>query len=192
VLDAAGLPPADGVDGVSFVPLLKGGTQAGRDKVFTQIDSKAGGGAVPMRCVQDKKFGYMYNMWSDGEFEYHNNNEGQTMKAMVEAAENDPAIAERVRMFRIRVPEEFYDLEKDPSCLHNLIDDPEYKTALDKMRTTLAGHMKDSNDPALKAFENRHDRETVKAVFADVYPGKVAKKTKDAQGKKNNQKKKKK
>ena len=46
VLEAAGLPVPTGLDGSSFVPLLKGKRQRGREKVFTQIDMKAGGDAV--------------------------------------------------------------------------------------------------------------------------------------------------
>ena len=44
------------LDGRSFLPLLKGETQDGREHVFTQIDSKAGGASVPMRCVQNEDF----------------------------------------------------------------------------------------------------------------------------------------
>ena len=52
----------EGLDGRSFLPLLKGEQQKGREYVFTQIDSKAGGAAVPMRCVQSADYGYIYNM----------------------------------------------------------------------------------------------------------------------------------
>jgi hypothetical protein len=31
-------------------------------------------------------------------------------------------IAARINLFRDRVPEDFCDLEKDPACLNNLID----------------------------------------------------------------------
>ncbi|UCG48335.1 MAG: sulfatase, partial [Phycisphaerales bacterium] len=124
VLEAAGLPIPKGLDGFSFLPLLKGEKQTGRDKVFTQIDMKAGGDAVPMRCVQDKRYGYIFSPWADGKFWYRNNNEGLTMKAMVEAAGRRPDVAERVRMFRYRAAEELYDLENDPDCLKNLVGKP--------------------------------------------------------------------
>ena len=42
-----------------------------------------------MRCVQDEKFGYIFNPWADGKFWYRNNNEGLTMQAMVEAARRE-------------------------------------------------------------------------------------------------------
>ncbi|MFT5127982.1 MAG: N-sulfoglucosamine sulfohydrolase [Rhodothermales bacterium] len=157
------------IDGRSLLPLLKGEAQADRDTVITQIDSKAGGAAVPMRCVQDTKFGYIYNPFSDGKYYYRNNNEGGTMAAMNKAAKTDPEIAKRVDLFRHRVPEEFYDLEKDPNCLHNLVDNPEYRSAIVKMQGQLRGWMVAHTDPMLPAFDNRNDRAQVDRVLEQVY-----------------------
>ncbi|NLE38484.1 MAG: sulfatase [Pirellulaceae bacterium] len=170
ILDALGLPVPDGLDGRSFAPLLQGETRLDRNRVFTQIDCKNGGAAVPMRCVQDERFGYIYNAWSDGKYVYRNNNEGLTMRAMERAAERgDAAAAERVRMFRIRVPEELYDMAADPDCLNNLIDRPEYRQQADRLRGELRDWMKATGDPLLPAFENRHSLEKVKAVLDEVY-----------------------
>ena len=45
----------------------------------------------------------------------------ETMAAMNQAAKTDPKIAKRVHLFRYRVPEEFYDLEKDPVLTNNAV-----------------------------------------------------------------------
>jgi len=169
ILDALDLPIPPGLDGRSFLPLLRGNRQEGRDRVFTQIDRKRDGDAVPMRAVQDDHFGYIYNAWSDGRHWYKNNNEGMTMRAMNRAAETDTAMAERVRMFRYRMPEELYDLQKDPNCLENLIDRPEFREQADKMRAELRRWMQQTGDPLLPAFDNRGDREKVRAVLESVY-----------------------
>ena len=169
VLEAAGLPIPKGLDGFSFLPLLKGGTQSVRERVFTQIDMKAGGDAVPMRCVQNKRFGYIFSPWADGRFWYRNNNEGLTMKAMVEAAKIDPEVAQRVKMFRYRATEEFYDLRSDPDCLNNLIDESEYKDDLRKMQNELREWMKQTRDPLLKVFENRYLPEARKSALVEIY-----------------------
>ena len=124
-LQASGVQGPAGLDGMSFVPLLNGQEQAGRKQVYTQIDSKAGGDSVPMRAIQNGRYGYIYNPFSDQKHWYRNNNEGKTMAAMQAAAESDQAIAERIKLFRYRVPEEFYDLLNDPDCLNNLIHEPE-------------------------------------------------------------------
>ena len=169
VLDALGIPQPDGLDGRTFAPLLRGQTQTGREDVFTQIDKKAGGAAVPMRCVQNAKFGYIYNAWSNGQYWYRNNNEGLTMKAMNEAAPTDPFSAKRVHMFRYRTPEELYDLENDPDCLKNLIDNPAYRDQADTMRALMREYMQRTHDPLLPALEHRDSRAQVDAVLKAFY-----------------------
>jgi N-sulfoglucosamine sulfohydrolase len=169
VLEAVDLPIPKGLDGFSFLPLLKGGKQSGRDRVFTQIDMKAGGDAVPMRCVQDKHIGYIFNPWADGKFWYENNNEGLTMKDMVEAGKVNPEIAERVKMFRYRALEELYDLGKDPDCLTNLVDESAYEGDLKKMQNELYKWMRQTGDPLLKAFENRYSPEVRKSALVEIY-----------------------
>lgn len=168
-MEATRVTAPDGLDGRSFLALLKGKSQPQRDHVFTQIDSKAGGASVPMRCVQNENFGYIYNPFSDGEYWYRNNNEGKTMAAMNEAARSDPAIQARVDLFRYRVPEELYDLQKDPDCLVNLIDDPAYAQTLNELRGKLTEQMKKTEDPMLDAFLNRYDRAKVDAVLLATY-----------------------
>jgi N-sulfoglucosamine sulfohydrolase len=169
ILEATGVKGPEKLDGVSFVPLLKGKSQAGRDRVFTQIDSKAGGAAVPMRCVQDGKYGYIFNAWSDGSYWYRNNNEGMSMRAMNAAAKTDEKIAERVKMFRYRVLEELYDMEKDPDCLVNLIDTPDHQKALGRLCYEMETWMKRTSDPLLPAFQTRYDETARKAALEVVY-----------------------
>ena len=183
-VDAAGLPAISGLDGRSTAPLLKGQTQAGRDRVFTQIDCKAGGDAVPMRCIQTPKFGYIFNGWADGEHRYRNNNEGMCMKAMEEAAQTDPRIAERVRVFRFRDVEEFYDLEKDPDCTINLVKRPEFAAEIEKFRSQLLQQMTDSGDPLLAAFHKRHSPKDMSDAMWKAYAPYGTKKKTPGAGKK--------
>ena len=168
-LAATGVSGPAGLDGQSFLPLLKGQRQSGRDFVFTQIDSKAGGDAVPMRCVQNAQYGYIYNPFSDGKHWYRNNNEGKSMAAMNAAAKSDASIAARIELFRYRVPEEFYDLEKDPNCLHNLIHEPDLQPAIKSLQARLVAQMQRTNDPMLPAFQNRTDRGAVDQVLLQTY-----------------------
>ncbi len=178
-LEATGVTGPSDLDGQSLVALLRGKSQEDRDFVFTQIDGKAGGDNVPMRCVQNAKYGYIYNPFSDGKHLYRNNNEGFTMKAMNEAAKSDATIAARIELFRYRVPEEFYDLENDPDCLHNLIDSPEHHNHIAKLQSQLRGWMEVTDDPMLAAFDHRDDRSAVDQVLLKTYgPPKAAKKKK--------------
>ena len=51
ILEAAGLAQPGGMDGRSFLPLLTGGQQQGRDRVFTCYNDTAGRNSYPMRCL---------------------------------------------------------------------------------------------------------------------------------------------
>ena len=183
-LEATGVKGPAKLDGHSFLPLLKGRNQDGRDFVFTQIDKKAGNDAVPMRCVQNGEFGYIYNPFSDGKHRYRNNNEGKCMAAMNEAAKTDPAIAARVQLFRYRVAEEFYDLKNDPNCLNNLIGDPKHANTIEAMQGRLAAWMKKTNDPMLEAMQNKADRGIVDQVMLKTYGLPKTKKKRDKKQKK--------
>jgi N-sulfoglucosamine sulfohydrolase len=183
-LEITGAPTPDQLDGRSFLSLLRGEHQAGRDYVFTQIDSKAGGSACPMRAVQSDQFVYIYNPFSNGKYRYRNNNEGATMKAMTEAAKQNEEIAQRIDLFRTRVPEELYQIANDPDCLQNLIKNPERQAALQQLQQKLEERMVETNDPLLEAFRNREDRAKVDAVLSKVYDQWGKDPVKKAKGKK--------
>ena len=167
VLDAVGITPKEETDGVSFLPLLKGEAQDKRGLVFTQIHETNAKNRYPMRCVQSRQFGYIFNAWSDKKRVFKNESQGgRTFNAMKEAAAHDPDIAARVKLFQYRVVEELYNFEKDPDALNNLADDPQYKTELDKMRSELRNWMKETKDPALEAFEKRDSAEALEEFMA--------------------------
>jgi len=167
-LDAAGAAAPTGMDGSSFLPVLLGKQQTERDKVFTQFHQTSGRNRYPIRCVQDHRFGYIFNPWSDGQRIFKNESQsGLTFNAMKTAAQKDDSVAARVKLFQYRVVEEFYDFKNDPDGLHNLIDDPSYKEEIDKSRKELQYWMKKTGDPALDAFENRTSPEVLKKFMAE-------------------------
>ncbi len=171
-LDAAGLPAPKGMDGSSFLPVLSGKQQPERDKVFTQFHETSGRNRYPMRCVQNQRFGYIFNPWSDGQRVFRNESQaGLTFNAMKAAAQTDDSVAARVKFFQYRVVEEFYDFQKDPNALHNLIGEPNYKKEIDAMRKELLAWMKKTGDPALEAFENRSSPEALEKFMAEQDAG---------------------
>jgi len=91
------------------------------------------------------------------------------MKAMEEAAETDPAVAQRVKMFRYRAAEELYDLEKDPDCINNLVGKADFEDELNRRRNQLHNWMIETSDPLLPAFENRNSPEKLKSALIDIY-----------------------
>ena len=171
ILEALKIKAPAKLDGKSHLNLYTRGAGTGGKTVFTQIDNKISGGPVPMRSVQNTSFVYIYNPWSDGERIYTNNNEGLTMRAMEEAARTDTAIAARVKLFRVRVPEEYYDLTSDPGCTVNLISNPAFDSEIAKARKAMLKFMKQSRDPVLKLFVNRNvSPEIRQRLLYEVFP----------------------
>lgn len=154
ILDAVGIKPLDGTDGRSFLGVLKGETDNSRDSVFTHINTIASKKDYSMRSLQGRRFGYIYNAWSDGETKFRNESQsGLTFKAMANAAASDQAIAARVHHFVYRTKEELYDYEADPDALHNLIDDPAHAATVADFRRRMRDAMAGSKDPLLAKFE---------------------------------------
>jgi N-sulfoglucosamine sulfohydrolase len=152
-LEALGLPPMEGVDGRSFLPLLQGKTQEGREQGFVHFWRTSARQDYPMRSEQDRKYGYIYNAWSDGVRVYRNESQGgRTCTAMRSAAMTNAQIADRVKFFQHRVPEELYDYETDPDALRNLAGDPAYAELLRKYRGRMAEHLRSTEDPLCDAF----------------------------------------
>lgn len=167
LLDMAGLPHPDGFDGRSFVQVLRGGSQPGRDYVYKFHNENSGRRRTPMRSVQSKRYGYIYNPWSNGERLFITATRKMlAYDALKQLGEVDSFFAERVKLFDHGVPEEFYDYENDPDALHNLIDNPEYAEVIEKHRTEMLRIMRGSNDHALEAFEHRDDP-TVANAYVD-------------------------
>ncbi len=157
LLDVAGIGVPEGVDGFSFLPVLDGQAQEGRDRVFTQFHQTAKR-SYPMRCVQDARYGYIFNPWSNDSRVFRNESQdGRSFGAMQSAAGEDAAIAARVELFLHRVPEELYDFTADPDALENRIDDPTCAGEGVRLQQALEAWMEKTKDPALEAFRNRHD-----------------------------------
>jgi len=156
LMEIAGLEPVAGLDGRSFLSLLQDKEQEGREYAFSSFYQIFARVRYPMRCVQNKDFGYIYNFWSDQQLEIRGDaTGGLTWRAMVEAAERDPEIAARVELFRYRVPEEFYNFKEDPDGLNNLVYDPAYAPELNRFRKQMLNMMEQYKDPALETYRNR-------------------------------------
>ncbi|MCL4165211.1 UNVERIFIED_CONTAM: hypothetical protein GTU68_011330 [Idotea baltica] len=145
VLELAGVKPLASCQGVSFLPILKGGSSL-RTATFSEHnwhDYQAF-----ERSVCDKDFRYVRNFAPDLAY---------TPPA---DAVRSPTFAEMKRLFaagklnaaqsdvfrKPREQHELYDIHKDPHCLKNLADDPAFAKQLAKQQATLKDHMDKTND----------------------------------------------
>lgn len=160
ILEAVGLASSQPSDGRSYLPLLCGEGQEDRDTVYTQFNTTSAKNSYPMRCMQSKHFGYIFNAWADGQTFYKNESmSGLTYTAMKKAGESNEKLAERLQFFNYRCREEFYDFSVDPDALHNLIEDPNYQDQIRQYRKQLLKYMERTEDPVLPCYK--------KIVFSD-------------------------
>lgn len=157
VLEAVGLPQPPKQDGRSFLPLLFNEKQKDREYAYTSFYQIFARIRYTMRCVQNDEYAYIYNFWSDHQQTIRGDaTSGLTWRAMVEAAKTDPHIAQRVELFKYRVPEEYYDVKNDPHGLNNLADDPAHAAQLRQFRNKMLEMMTQYNDPAYAAYRDRN------------------------------------
>lgn len=168
-LEATGIKVDQEFDGKSILSLLKEEKQEGRDFTIGEIDYKIGGKATPIRSYGTKEFRYIFNPWSPTGDAYRNSNEGEINK---DIEKNYPEHLEFVTFFRHRVLEEFYDVQKDPDGINNLINDPAYKDEIEQYRNNLKQWMKEKNDPVLVMLENVDNPEKMQEYIDNDYPTK--------------------
>lgn len=150
---------AKGVDGRSFVPLLKGKTRRHNDVVFSVHTTRGiyhGSEAFGIRSATDGRWLYIRNL--------HPNNEFQNMVTW-----RDPVFASwksvdsefaqsRVNAYVRRAAEEFYDLRHDPWCLKNLASSPVRSAVMKELSGSMDAWMKqqgDLGDATERAAESR-------------------------------------
>jgi N-sulfoglucosamine sulfohydrolase len=164
VLDILSVKDPDKLDGKSFKKLLTGQRFESEPYVYTLFFANSAFKAFPMRCIQNKDFAYIFSPWAyDGTLEFQTETkQGLTYKAMKQAANANDEIAKRLKLFDYRVPEEFYDLRKDPDALVNLANNPAYTNELNKFRKVMEQKMRETDDDILDAFLNKNDTQKLK------------------------------
>ena len=169
VMDALGVKKPARLDGRSFYPVLKGEKQADRDYIIKQYHENSGRSRDPMRAIQTKTHLYLFNPWSNGKRIFATATNGtDTCKRMIELAQNDKAMNERLNLYRYRVPQELYQVKRDPDCLQNLIDSSNNQEVKNKLQKLLEEWMVKTEDPILECFRNRED-----AAFVEAYVQKL-------------------
>lgn len=146
LLEAAGVPIPAGVQGRSLLPLLQDPqTLQERSAVFSEMTQHKET-PFPMRSVRTARYRYIRN-YND--------------RPVPIEPEDAPWVLEVLSMklpgfdwTASRVPEELYDLEKDPQEQVNLAGDPAFDSVLQELRARLDAHLTATADPCLgRPFE---------------------------------------
>jgi N-sulfoglucosamine sulfohydrolase len=152
-LEAAGAQPKPGqFDGHSFYRHLLGDEQPLRQYVYGLHNNVPEGNPYPIRSIRDKDFHYLVNLTPAAS--YH---EKHVMvadsrliwwPALKEAgAANDARAIALLKKFHNRPPEELYKVDADPYETSNLIDNPEYAAARNRLNAELLRWMDEQKDP---------------------------------------------
>ena len=155
ILNILNLPFPEKLDGRTMLPILLGGTQDGRDAVFTSYNYIVPGQQVfPMRAVHTKEWSYVFNPWSDGvkKREHTENHSGMTFAAMQKAAKTDPEMKKRMDTILLRRREELFDLKNDSYSFTNLAENRKYDEQIQALQERMIAEMKRSEDPLLDSL----------------------------------------
>jgi len=171
-LDAAGVRPPGEMTGRSLLPLARGETQPGRDRVFVERERHAnvrrGNLSYPCRAVRTAEFLYIRNLrpdrWPAGDPEVYwsvgpyGDVDGSPTKDFLIERRDDPVLGPYfARAFAKRPAEELYDLAADPGQHRNIADLPEYAEAKARLRAELDAWMRDTADPRATADDDWWD-----------------------------------
>jgi arylsulfatase A-like enzyme len=152
VLAAAGLKPAAGMTGVSFLPILKGAAAKTRDYVFTE---RGPHGSAPVqvgmsnsgydlsRAVRSGRYKAIYNCTPWLPYSPVDSAGGPAWKS-IQDLHGKGGLAAGLAATYFTTPRpvyEFYDLEKDPAELNNLSGKPEVAEAERALRLEMAKKM---------------------------------------------------
>jgi uncharacterized sulfatase len=151
LLEAAGGKPPKGLDGRSFLSVLRGKKSTHRDRIFTTHSGDGRFNVYPIRAVRTERWKYIRNLHPEFAFTTHIDlpvNLGQrdyfaTWEAAAGTNEDAAAILKR---YHARPAEELYDLEADPDEQRNLAGDPRSAARLRDLRGKLDKWLREQGD----------------------------------------------
>lgn len=172
ILEAAGGGAPTEMNGRSWLPLLSGRAQPGRDRVFLERERHAhvrrGNLSYPIRAVRTNDFLYIRNLrpdrWPAGDPELvysvgpYGDIDGGPSKDLLLAGRDDPRLKRFFDLATAKRPaEELYDVRTDPGQVTNLADRSAYARAKRDLRASLDRWMRDTGDPRAREDDDRFD-----------------------------------
>ncbi|HIL24221.1 MAG TPA: DUF4976 domain-containing protein [Verrucomicrobia bacterium] len=161
-VDVAGGKPIKGLDGKSFLPVLRGETQTHKQHVFGIMTTRGinnGTDAFAIRSVRSTRYKLILNLNHESKFT-NACTASPAFKSMVAKAATGDATAKRlVHAYHHRPAVELFDLKTDPLEMTNLAGQTDLKKVETRLRAKLAEWMKAQGDEGvateLKAKERQ-------------------------------------
>jgi N-sulfoglucosamine sulfohydrolase len=154
LLDLLSVVQPSGMDGRSWLPLLRGEKQEARDYVITHVNTVSSGASFPQRCVRTKNRALIFHAWPDGSEKFRvEAMSGITFKALTDTGRSNEHIGARVRQLRVGEPLMFFDESVDPGERTNLINVVESRQEVEQLAAILLAHMEKTDDPQTASFK---------------------------------------
>jgi arylsulfatase A-like enzyme len=173
VLESVGLKQLDTMTGRTLLPLLRGQSQPGRDRVFIERERHAnvrrGDLSYPVRAIRTNDYLYIRNFrpdrWPAGDPQQYvavgpfGDIDGSPSKSLLLDRQTDPTIASYFQLATAKRPaEELYDLRRDPHQVENVAGRPAHRAAQQRLRAELDRWMRETADPRATEDDDRWDR----------------------------------
>lgn len=152
LMQAAGGKVPEGIDGLSFLPVLKGEKSTHRDVVFATHTGDGMMNRSPARMLRTSQYKYILNLAPEILYTTHmdraKDHDGgrEYWDSWRAASFTNPHAAAVLWRYHNHPKEELYDLQVDSLELHNLSADPAYAKMLEDFRAQLAEWRKGQDD----------------------------------------------
>ncbi len=166
-MEAVGLEPHEQMTGASFLDLIKstksGRIDPSRDHVLLGKErhdvGRAHDGKVdlgyPVRAIRNYEFLYVRNfkphLWPacNPEYGLRNCDDSPTKSFIVDLEQKDPDNHFYALSFGKRPEEELYQIQKDPHCMNNLADNPQFSSIKNQLREQMEKELTAQKDPRM-------------------------------------------
>jgi N-sulfoglucosamine sulfohydrolase len=151
-IEAAGGKAPEGLDGQSFLKVLRDPAQSHRENIFATHTGDREWNRNPARCIRTTRYKLILNLSPEITYTTHidlakDHDGGREYWPSWEAqAKTDRRALAVIDRYRNHPREEFYDLLTDPYEIHNLIGDQKYADIIADLRAKLAEWRKGQGD----------------------------------------------
>lgn len=161
-VDLAGGNPIEGLDGLSFVPVLNGQTDVHKSYTYGIMTTRGinnGSDAYAIRSIRGFKYKLIKNLNHESKFT-NACSKSAYFKSMVEKAEGGDKTAERlVNAYHFRPEVELYQVQEDPLEQHNLASDPAYAKVVRRLSGKLDEWMQEQGDEGVATEMKANERQ---------------------------------
>jgi len=161
-IDAASGQAVKGLDGKSFLPVLRGETQTHKQHVFGIMTTRGiinGTDAFAIRSVRGTRYKLILNLNHESKFTNACTQSPAFQSMVVKAAAGDATAKRLVHAYHHRPAAELFDMKTDPLEMTNLAGQTDLKKVETSLRAKLAAWMKAQGDEGvateLKAKERQ-------------------------------------